>query len=181
MPHSVPSALDGSRSAHVQELAETEVVRRAQLGSSAAFGELVRRRGPDLHRYLAVRLRNENDAWDAFQETLTAAWTSLPKLASADKFWPWLLTIATRTSHALARTRSRSTGDGLDLLEHREEQALEIWDAVGRLPPHQRDVLVLRYRLGLSEKETAEVLGVRVGIVKSRAFAARRSLRELLG
>src|SRR5688572_29359497 len=94
-----------SVSASRSRLVEFELVRRAQLGSSAAFDELVARRGPDLYRYLLVRLRNESDARDALQEAMTDAWRGLPGLRRADRFWPWLVAIAARKAGVVVRGR----------------------------------------------------------------------------
>jgi hypothetical protein len=70
---------------------DAELVRRAQLGSAAAFEELVVAFGPRVYRYLVLRLRDEASALDALQETLAAAWQGLPSLKQPGKFWPWLL------------------------------------------------------------------------------------------
>lgn len=159
---------------------EAELVRRAQLGSAAAFEELVVRRGPDLYRYLAVRLRDERDARDALQETLTAAWQGLPRLNEPAKFWSWLIGIALHKAADIART-GRARSDEPSVTSQRESASdLEIRDALAKLPAHFRDVLILRYQVGLSEEEVAEVLRVRLGTVKSRSARARRALRELL-
>lgn len=56
-------------------------------------------------------------------------------------------------------------------------QQVELVDAVLRLPGHQRAVVVLRYLEDLSEQETAELLGVSVGTVKSRTSRALSALR----
>ncbi|MCX4469165.1 RNA polymerase sigma-E factor [Micromonospora sp. MW-13] len=56
---------------------------------------------------------------------------------------------------------------------------LALHDALGRLPPRQRAVLVLRYFEDLTETSTAEVLGVTVGTVKSQCHAGLRRLREV--
>src|SRR5688572_31046224 len=117
-----------SVSASRSRLDEFELVRRAQLGSSAAFDELVARRGPDLYRYLIVRLRNESDARDALQETMTAAWQGLPGLRQADRFWPWPVAIAARKATAIARRRIRGNEQGLGLLTHDDESLIEIRD-----------------------------------------------------
>jgi RNA polymerase sigma-70 factor (ECF subfamily) len=50
--------------------------------------------------------------------------------------------------------------------------------ALGRLDERDRDVLTCRYFLDLSEEETAEILGVRRGTVKSRTSRALARLRE---
>jgi RNA polymerase sigma factor (sigma-70 family) len=56
-----------------------------------------------------------------------------------------------------------------------------LWTAVRALPERQRAVVVLRYYEQLSEKETADVLGVTVGTVKSQASRALDTLRRHLG
>ena len=159
---------------------EAELVRRAQLGSAVAFDRLVLTRGPDLYRYLVIRLRNESDARDALQETMTAAWQGLRGLRQPDRFWPWLVTIAARNAAAIARGRIRGDEHELDLLADTDVSVLEISDAIGRLPEHLRDVLILRYRLELTEEETAAALEIRIGTVKSRSSRARKALMEVL-
>jgi RNA polymerase sigma-70 factor (ECF subfamily) len=159
---------------------EAATVRRVQLGSANAFDELVRSWGPDLYRYLLFRLRNESDARDALQETITDAWKGFSKLRDPENCWPWLVTIAKRKAIAIARKRPKLVDVDLDFFPGADETALEVWDAIARLRPIHREILVLRYLLGLSEKEAAQVLGIRVGAVKTRSFVARRALRELL-
>jgi RNA polymerase sigma factor (sigma-70 family) len=58
------------------------------------------------------------------------------------------------------------------------EGLVDIDDALARLPPSQRVVLVLRTREGLSEQEIAAALGIPAGTVKSRLHRARAAFRE---
>ena len=162
------------------ELDEPELVRRAQLGSSASFEQLVLNRGPALYRYLAVRLRDEGDARDALQETLLAAWQGLPSLRTGSKFWPWLCGIAAHKAADAARGRSHAPLDEVDASAPDDDELLEVRDALAALPQHFREVLLLRHLLGLSEAEVAEVLDTRVGTVKSRSARARKALEDLL-
>jgi len=162
------------------EIDEPELIRRAQLGSAAAFEQLVLTRGPYLYRYLAVRLRNEADARDALQETLIAAWQGLPNLKSASKFWPWLCGIAAHKAADAARGRSHAVLAEADAPAPPEDASLDLREAVAALPEHFRQVLLLRHLLGLSEAEVADVLGTRVGTVKSRSARARKALEVLL-
>ena len=57
----------------------------------------------------------------------------------------------------------------------------ELWRHVRKLPPRQRAVLVLRYYEDLSEAETARLLGVSVGTVKSQTSRSMQTLRSSLG
>ena len=111
---------------------EAELVRRAQLGSSTAFEQLVLLRGPQLYRYLAVRLHDETDALDALQETLTAAWQGLPRLKQPAKFWPWLCGIASNKAADTARARLRTTDDEIEV----EARALSSSRSAKRSPPY---------------------------------------------
>jgi RNA polymerase sigma factor (sigma-70 family) len=162
------------------EAADAELVRRAKLGSAAAFEQLVLGFGPRVYRYLALRLRDDSAALDALQETLAAAWQGLPGLKQPGKFWPWLLGIAAHKAADSARNRMPASEDDLELPALEEEGVLEIREALFALPAHFREVLLLRYFVRLSEEEVAEALGVRVGTVKSRSARARKALSELL-
>ncbi len=181
MPEPSPSSGPRAASARPVERDEIDLVRRAQLGSAVAFEQLVLARGPHLHRFLAVRMRDETEALDVLQETFTAAWQALPSLTSPARFWTWLCGIAVHKAADAARRRRPEGLDELELVGRSETAAvLEIREAVAALPEKQRRVVLLRYVLELSEEEVAEALGIRVGTVKSRSARARAALEELL-
>lgn len=146
-----------------------------------AFDELVEPYVQRLYRFLVVRLGDESDARDALQETLLAAWLGLPQLRERDRPWAWLVGIAAHKAADSARRRTPR----LPLLEedavYTESQSSETRAALARLPHKAREVLLLRYLARLTEEETAAVLRVRVGTVKSRAARARKLLLEELG
>lgn len=162
------------------EFVDTELVRRAQLGSAAAFEQLVLTFGPAVHRFLALRLRNESDARDTLQETLAAAWQALPSLEHPCKLRPWLLGIAAHKAADAIRTRVPAADHELEFHGREDETLFEVREAILALPPHFRDVLLLRYLVQLSEEEVAVALGLRLGTVKSRTARARAALAELL-
>lgn len=180
MPKVDQSPEDREEHADRGRMGEEELVRRAQLGSAAAFEQLVVLRAPQLYRYLVLRLGNESDARDALQDSLTAAWQSLPTLKSRERLWPWLVGIAAHKSADVARRRMPSGEPGSEPAGRTAEPRLEIREAVAALPDHHRQILLLRYLLGLSEGEVATALGIRVGTVKSRSARARQALEELL-
>ena len=161
-------------------LGEAELVRRAQLGSAAAFEQLVLEHGPGLHRYVAAQLRDESETHDVFQETLAAAWRGLPSLREPHRFRSWLAGIATNKIADALRRRAPAGAQDPETVGREDPETLAAREAMASLEPRHQEVLLLRYLLGLSEEEAAAALGVRVGTVKSRTSRARRALSEAL-
>jgi len=132
------------------------------------------------------------DAEDAAQVGFVKAWTALPRFRPGAPFKPWLLRIVANEAHNRRRSAGRAAGLALrataahppdDAAPSPEGAALgreereELLAAVNRLDERDRDVLTCRYFLELSEEETAQVLDVRRGTVKSRTARALERLR----
>ena len=135
------------------------------------------------------------DAEDAAQAGFVKAWAALPRFRHGAPFRPWLLSIVANEAHNRRRSAGRQEAlrlrsiaapppndaapspEGAALERERREELLA---AVGRLDVRDRDVLTCRYFLELSEDETATVLDVRRGTVKSRTARALVRLRQEL-
>jgi RNA polymerase sigma-70 factor (ECF subfamily) len=131
-------------------------------------------------------------AEDLVQETLVRAWQN-PAALHDDTFEsvrPWLLTVARRLAIDARRARQARPAEVGDAVlenarvcaDHAERSAatLDVREAVGRLSPEHRDVLVLVYFQGASVAEAAAALGIPAGTVKSRAYYGLRALRGVL-
>lgn len=182
--------------------AEAELLRRAQSGDEAAFGEIVRAHYEPVFRRVVSIIRNEHDARDVSQEIWLTVWQSLNDYRGEAKFSTWLFSIATRRAIDHLRKRQRwfsrflpfltsesteamaepvSSAPGpRDQLESNERDA-RFERAIAALPPKLRAVLAMREIEGLSYEEIAETLGCRPGTVMSRLFNARRQLAQKLG
>jgi RNA polymerase sigma-70 factor (ECF subfamily) len=176
-------------------LNEQEQILRAKNGDVAAFEMLVRS-----HQQIALRVAylvagDGNVAEDVTQEAFVKAFRALPRFRDDASFRPWLLRIV--RNEALNHRRRRGRQERLALrLAHDPvsggaapspettviagAQRETVLEAVGALPDRYRDVVALRYLLGLSEAETATALGVPVGTVKSRTARALDRLESAL-
>jgi RNA polymerase sigma-70 factor (ECF subfamily) len=169
-----------------------DLVRRAQTGSSAAFGELVARYESPLFNFLLRRMASAEDAEEIAQDAFVRAWQKLDTYDPRWSFSTWLFTLARR----LAATRTRSTRpspkghdalDGLSVhadpgraLTETEERA-NLWSIADRvLESDQRSALWLRYAEDLSVAEIAEVLGRSSVSVRVLLFRARGKLAQFL-
>jgi RNA polymerase sigma factor (sigma-70 family) len=175
------------------------LIDRASRGDHPAYGELVRRYAGIAHR-TAASIVGSADCEDAVQEAFVRAFYALDRFRPGSPFKPWLLAIVansarnkTRPHAQQARVRSRLMGRvGMGALtaawavESAESSALGAQDrqdllrAVDSLPENARLVVTCRYLLELSEAETAQVLGLRAGTVKSRLSRALARLRKAL-
>jgi len=135
---------------------------------------------------------SSTDAEDAAQVGFVKAWRALPRFRSGAPFRPWLLRIVANEAHNRRRASGRRATLELrataahppdDAAPSPEDAALarerrgELLAALDRLDERDRDVLVCRYFLELTEEETSEALGVRRGTVKSRTARALERLR----
>jgi len=134
------------------------------------------------------------DADDVVQEAFVKAFRSLPKFRAGEPFVPWLLSIVANETKNLLRSRHRRTALALRLsaLEPdaapdtpfdeavASERRARLLAAVNALPDRERQALVCRYFLDLSEAETAQVLQWPLGSVKSRTSRALGRLRGLV-
>jgi len=137
------------------------------------------------------------EADDVVQEAFVKAFRHLSRFRVGEPFGPWLLRIVANETRNLTRSRRRraalalrlsaadpgaggtAAGGPADEVLAAERRA-RLLAAVNALPDAERQVLVCRYFLELSEAETAQVLGWPIGSVKSRASRALNRLRGLL-
>jgi RNA polymerase sigma-70 factor (ECF subfamily) len=169
---------------------------RARGGDERAFEELVRMHQDIAFRTAYLLTGSAADAEDAAQTGFMKAWTSLPRFRRGAPFRPWLLRIVANEAHNRRRSAARQEGLRLrsraalppdDAAPSPERAALvyeereRLLAAVRRLDDRDRDVLTCRYFLELSEDETATVLDVRRGTVKSRTARALARLKQEVG
>jgi RNA polymerase sigma-70 factor (ECF subfamily) len=116
---------------------------------------------------------------DAMQETLILVLRNLPTLREPAALRSWVRRIAVRQALRTQDPRTVAVAEPPESLVVTDlDTALDVRDTLARLSPSQRAVLVLRHLEDLSEHETAEVLGIPEGTVKSGLHRARDSFRE---
>jgi RNA polymerase sigma-70 factor (ECF subfamily) len=173
---------------------EEQLLRRVAKGDRVAFEELYRRTSP----WMAVRLRrrcaDEQVVAEVMQEAYLAVWRAASSFAGAatgGSAVGWLWTIAARRLVDAFRRRAHHAQTPPVALHDvvtpgAEDEALsatvgdDVGDALRLLAPELRQVLQAMVLDGLSVRETAVLLGVPEGTVKTRARRARIAMREAL-
>jgi RNA polymerase sigma-70 factor (ECF subfamily) len=162
------------------------LVRQAQQGDHEAFAVLAGAAGVRLDAAARLILRDPELARDAVQEALIRAWRDLRRLRDPDRLDAWLYRLTVNACLDLARHRRRqpievaltpldspSVADASAAFADR--QLLD--EALARLEPKMRAVVVLHYYLGMPLPEVAACLGIPSGTAKSRLHRSLRAMR----
>lgn len=178
----------------VEQSSDAELIERARKGEVMAYESLVRR-----YQDAAVRtayvIAPDGDAEDAVQEAFVKAYRALGRFRAGSPFRPWLLRIVANEARNRRRSAGRRAGLALRVAEDRRpgdaapspesavldhEERARLVAAINDLADGDREVIAARYFLDLSEAETAEILGLPRGTVKSRLSRAVGRLRARL-
>jgi RNA polymerase sigma-70 factor (ECF subfamily) len=166
---------------------------KAQLDS--AFSELYKAHLRDVYSYAYYRVGNHHDAEDLTTQTFLQAYRHFERASRESDgrpLRPWLIRIAHNLAANLYRDRSRKPQSPIDdttvltaphttedLVEGRDELS-RILDAVQRLPDDRREALIMRFALGMDNREIARALGRTDGATKVLIHRAIRQLEELV-
>ncbi len=133
--------------------------------------------------------RNSAAADDLVQDTIVKAWSNIDRFQRGTNLRAWLFTILRNTFYSDQRKRKREVPDpdGIhaatlyDKPAHDGRLAMnDFLRAFDQLSPEHREVLVLVGASGFAYEDAAQMMGVAVGTVKSRANRARARLAELM-
>jgi RNA polymerase sigma factor (sigma-70 family) len=162
----------------------------AQGGSHEAFARLAARWTPKLLAFAARSLGTTEAAKDVVQDTWEAAVRGLSRLDDPARFRAWIYAIAARKcadalrgkyrTAQIAQSAEAMTPEAANA-ESESNARLDVADALKRLPTEQRITASLFFGEEMSVAEIAAITATLEGTVKSRLFAARKALREVLG
>jgi RNA polymerase sigma-70 factor (ECF subfamily) len=157
----------------------------AREGDLRAFEELVRMYQADVYRFACHLTRDRTLAEDVVQETFLRAFRFLSSFRGDSRFASWLLRICRNCSMDALRARRATLAR--EELEPRRPVAIadaaaraELRAALDSIEDEHREPFLLIEVFGLSYREAADVLRLKVGTVKSRMHRARKALCRAL-
>lgn len=176
---------------------EQQAIQRLKNGDIGGLETLVARHQVNAVRTAFLITRDLGLAEDIVQDSFVRVYRSIHSFDAKRRFEPWFMRSVVNASVKMMQRSARQVQVG----DEAEEAILEefstryvsieaqvesieiqnqIWDAMQKLSPRQRAVIVQRYFLGMSENEMAEQSGSATGTVKWLLNAARQRLRVLL-
>ncbi len=176
---------------------DAELLESFSAGDEAAFNIIVSRYKNGLYSFLKKFINNQDLIEDVFQETFLQLFTSRESFDSSRPLRPWLFTIAAnkakdalRKQHrnatisisAIANSEEMSFDDALNTITsdnvvpydnvEKDEIAVRVRQVIANIPENLREILILAYFNKFSYKQTAQILSIPIGTVKSRLHTA---------
>jgi RNA polymerase sigma-70 factor (ECF subfamily) len=174
---------------------DEELIKRFQDGDNYAFDQIVKRYKDQLLNFVYRFINDLTEAEDIVQETFCRVFTHKNYYRNVAKFSTWIYTIASNLSKTELRRRKRRRYFLLNDNKSKEAQIENhdtnpeqdantrvtekmIQDAISKLSPKFRQVIILRDIQGFSYEEISEMIHVPLGTVKSRVNRGRLKLQE---
>lgn len=177
----------------MQESVIQDLVKKAQDGSSEAFGHIYDTYAKQVHNFLFSKVRHTQVCEDLVHTVFLKAWTNLKSYQprSSAKFSTWLFQIANYTLIDYWRTKKPTVE--LEEVENLAAFALDpklyeeyayLWEAIKQLPINYQTVLDLRFKQDMSVEEAAQVMDktpIGIRVLQHRALKAlKNKLRKIL-
>lgn len=187
-----------------QTSSDQRLIEALRAGDDDAFERVLEKYGARLLALARRFMRTEQDAHDAFQDAMLSAFLKIDSFRGADNLYGWLYRVTVNACLMQLRKRQRHQSVDIDSLlptfDERdcrineplampkspeellasEETRETIRQAVDALPDRLRSVFILRDVEGHSTRETAELLEIEEGAVKTRLHRGRSALKKVL-
>lgn len=168
---------------------ETRLVIKAQTGDKIAFDELLQRVQAPLSRYIFNLVWDQSLAEDVLQSVFWTIYKKIGWLNEPEVFRPWAYRIASRECIRQMKKEKRWNDQirdeellknlrSAEVPDEDHDLVLDIPRVLSSVSPASRAVLVLHYIEEMSLAETAEILDISIGTVKSRLAYGLARLRE---
>lgn len=183
------------RQKELSHMPDEELLRRVSSDDRLAFRVLVERHGERVYNFIHRMVSDWTLAEDILQETFLRVYRKRRMSNRVRDFPSWIYAIAANLARDELRKRKRSKvvledplridclsddSNRPDVRAEKRELRGQIDMAIQRLPPDQKEVVVLRDIEGLSYEEIGRILRIRMGTVKSRLNRARLKLQKEL-
>jgi RNA polymerase sigma-70 factor, ECF subfamily len=191
----MPLSSDSKKDSAIPLTDDQLIIESVLKGDVNRFEALVLKYRDKLFRFLIKNVRETDLAEDLTQEAFVEAFRSLGKFRRESSFSTWLIGIALNLSRNHFRKNRKkleqvllpenkadqnSYGDNpLDVLM-KKKLLIGLEDEIHNLPEELRESLILISLEEYSYEETAKIVGIPIGTVKSRVFRAREMLREAM-
>ncbi|WP_107943357.1 MULTISPECIES: sigma-70 family RNA polymerase sigma factor [Metasolibacillus] len=160
------------------------MLKKAQKGNSDAFLQLIQDEKVKLYKMAYIYMKNEDDALDVVQETVTKAYANINSVKDERYFSTWLMKILINTALEHLRKNSKIVLIQENVKEQGQtfshDERMDLLHAIEQLEEKYKTVILLKYYQDLSTREIAELLEYPEGTVKTNVHRGLQQLKKFL-
>ena len=167
-----------------------ELVERAKNGDKEAFTTLILSLEKELYKIAKIRLINDEDIFDAIQETIIKAFKSINKLKQAKYFNTWIIRILINKTNDIYNERKNAKVISFEDIkqeqanyEHDSENVdrkLDFNFICNKLNYEDRLIIILFYMEGYSDQEISKMIGLKENTVKTKRARAKQKIKKII-
>lgn len=165
----------------------SELINKAKKGDKEALVQLVMEKKSEYYRLAFAYMENKEDALDALEDMIVILHEKLKSLKNEAAFYSWSKTILVNCCKTKAKRNRRFVSlenvqeKSYDSNLESSESRLDILVHMKKLNIKQQEAIKLKFFLGLSNEEIAQICGVPIGTIKSRISIGLKKLKECFG
>ena len=167
-----------------------ELIQKAKNGDKEAFTTIMLSLEKDLYKIAKTRLKNDDDIYDAIQETIIEAFKSIEKLKNTEAFKTWIIRILINKTNDIFRRKKHKKEILLEDIKNTEilnsyeekdiDNLLDFNFMRKQLKYEDSVIITLYYMEGFSDKEIGNILKLKENTVKTKRTRAKQKIREIL-
>lgn len=167
-----------------------ELVEKAKKGDKEAFTTLILSKEKELYSIAKVRLRNNEDIYDAVQETILMAFKSIKKLKQVEFFNRWIIKILINESNKIYNQKNKRKVVSLEEARESEvidlsnidniEVSLDLNSICKKLKYEDRMIIILYYVERFTDKEIGEILNLKEETTKTKRTRAKQKIKKII-
>lgn len=163
------------------------LVKQAQMGDTAAFGDLYELFSKDMYRFAWYYTGNSGLAEEAVSNAVLSAFENICSLKKADSFKSWLFKIlyneckkAQKEKILSANFTEYTSQSDMQYIAGDSDEAIALRSALKKLSDEEKEIMILYYSFGYTTKEISSLTGIRHSTLRSKISRATEKLRQLL-
>lgn len=164
-----------------------ELILRAKNGDKTSFTELMLQIKDELYKVAKIRLKNDDDIFDAIQETMLITYKSLKKLKYNQYFKTWVIRILINECNKIYNFKSNKNLCSYDMLDNvtvdasdNTEEKLNFEFICNKLNKEDGTIILLYYMENYTDKEIGKILNIKESTVRTKRTRAKEKIKRYL-
>ncbi len=160
-----------------------ELIAKAKSGNEIAFTELILQMKDELYKIAKIRLKNDDDVFDAIQETMLLAYKSLKKLKYNQYFKTWIIKILINECNKIYKNNKKEylyeILDNEIISQDNTEEKINFNFICNKLNKEEGTIILLYYMEKYTDKEIGKIMNIKESTIRTKRTRAKEKLRKI--